>query len=100
MLLSLFAAQSITCYWAIDAERKGHELCDPVDAESEKEETKSEKEKDHKLREDLYAMKFTASGSSINYLPPIDLQSTGHPEITTPPPESILVLPHTQLVRC
>lgn len=92
LLLSLFTAQSITYYWAVDGERETRELYDPVDAESEKEETKNEKEKDHKLKEDLYALQSAAASGSVNFLPPIDLQSLSDPEITTPPPQPILPL--------
>lgn len=91
LLLGLFTAQSVTYYWPMLAERDRLELCDPMDSESEKEETKSEKEKDNKLRMDPYLMKFVAAISSMNFLPPIDLQSSSNPETTTPPPEPMLV---------
>ena len=65
------------------------ELCDPIDGETEKEDTKEETEKDEKIPIDSYASKYPSSFISSMTLHSKTFQSYHHLEIYTPPPEYI-----------
>lgn len=69
------------------------ELCNPEDSSSEKEqnEEKSEKEKDEKLRIDHKIAHFGYIASTLKNTALQEFSNFHHPEICTPPPESLLV---------
>ena len=63
------------------------ELCDPVDGESEKEESKHKEKKDDKIPIPYKKIKFYCSSPLLKNGHTPGLPSLHHPDIQTPPPE-------------
>jgi hypothetical protein len=78
------------CDWMLDTDLERIELCSSDDSESEKEERQSEK--DDKLVASLNSTNQELQQLVITVLHSQDLFPIHYPEITTPPPEFIVVL--------
>ena len=67
------------------------ELCDRLDGETEKEDSKGETEKNEKIQIDSYDSKYLSSYISSRTLHSTTFQTYHHLVILTPPPEAVLV---------
>ena len=86
----LWANAATYCQWMVDSESQLIELCTTDDSESEKEE--SQEEKNDKLTIDMHDMRLNNPHNILVLLHSEDLYSLHEPEVTTPPPEPVLVL--------
>jgi len=86
----LWANAATFCQWMVDPDSELIELCNTDDAESEKEESKEEK--NDKLTIDMYDMRLDNPQNELSVLHSKDLLSLHDPDVTTPPPESVPVL--------
>gem|GEM_PF-2026008 len=90
VLGQLWANAATYCQWMMDSESELIELCNTDDSESEKEESKEEK--DDKLTLELHDMRLDIAQNKIVVFRSEYLFSLHDPDVTTPPPESVLVI--------
>jgi len=86
----LWANAATFCQWMVDPDSELIELCNMDDTESEKEESKEEK--NDKLTIDMDDMRLDIPQNILVLLHSEDLFSVHDPDVNTPPPESVPVL--------
>ena len=90
MIIAQLWANAVSyCDWMLDSDTERIELCSNDNNESEKEESKNEK--DNKVAVALYAAGYDLPRLITAALHSQDLPPIHHPEISTPPPKSINV---------
>lgn len=87
VIVSLAWTNVISCVFDFDS--CALELCDPIDGETEKEDTNEETEKDEKIQVDSDSFKYASHLISLVSSDSEAVLTYHHLEISTPPPEFI-----------